>query len=121
MAAGGDRGARRVLRSADVASAVQAGGGHVLKFIGDGVLCVFETNHWRDGDAARAALAVGRTILAPLAERNKEPALGAGSGLHIGTVMYGNGESQRQRQRSQRLSSTTRHRRHRSRGLSIQT
>ena len=79
----------------DVTDAVQAGGGHVLKFIGDGVLCIFETTHRSDADATRAALAAGRTILARLAERNKEPALRAGIGLHLDTVMYGNvgGES----------------------------
>jgi adenylate cyclase len=78
-----------------VTDAVQAGGGHVLKFIGDGVLCIFETADRCDADPARAALAAGRAILARLAERNKEPQLRAGIGLHLGTVMYGNvgGES----------------------------
>ena len=78
-----------------VTDAVQGGGGHVLKFIGDGVLCIFETANRRDAEPARAALAAGRAILARLAERKKEPALRAGIGLHLGTVMYGNvgGES----------------------------
>ena len=78
-----------------VTDAVQAGGGHVLKFIGDGVLCIFETANRRDAEPARAALAAGRAILARLAQRTKEPALRAGIGLHLGTVMYGNvgGES----------------------------
>ena len=73
-----------------VTDAVEAGGGHVLKFIGDGVLCIFETADRCDASPARAALVAGRTILARLAERDKEPALRAGIGLHLGTVMYGN-------------------------------
>jgi adenylate cyclase len=78
-----------------VTEAVQTGGGHVLKFVGDGVLSIFETANRCDADPARAALAAARTILARLAKRNKEPPLRAGIGLHLGTVMYGNvgGES----------------------------
>ena len=79
----------------DVVASVHAGGGHVLKFIGDGVLAIFGTEGEREGAAATAGLAAARGIVARLAAHNAigAPAgieLRAGIGLHIGTVMYGN-------------------------------
>jgi adenylate cyclase len=75
-----------------VTDAVHQGEGHVLKFIGDGVLAIFGTEDGRDAAAAKAGLAAARTIMAKLAGRSsgKLPELRAGIGLHIGTVMYGN-------------------------------
>ena len=78
-----------------VVASVHAAGGHVLKFIGDGVLAIFGTEGERDGAAAAAGLAAARAIVARLADHNAGHApsgveLHAGIGLHIGTVMYGN-------------------------------
>ncbi len=76
-----------------VTVAVHARGGHVLKFIGDGVLAIFDAEEGRDAAAAAAGLAAARAIVARLDERNRSRpaiALRAGIGLHLGTVMYGN-------------------------------
>jgi adenylate cyclase len=79
-----------------VAACVHKGGGHILKFIGDGVLAIFGTEGGRDDAVAATALAAARAIVARLAARNADPNLGgreqlrAGIGLHLGTVMYGN-------------------------------
>jgi len=74
-----------------VSSAVQAHGGTVLKFIGDGVLAVFSTDGEPDRTAARAALTAARNIIAELAARKIDrQTLRAGIALHVGTVMYGN-------------------------------
>ena len=73
---------RELLRALDgyfeaVADAVYAGGGEVLKFIGDGVLAVFPV------DGARAAVAAARRALA--AQDGRITAV-----LTSGTVSYGN-------------------------------
>ena len=76
-----------------VTAAVHAERGHVLKFIGDGVLAIFgaEGEGERDGAAAASALAAARAINQRLAARDPAAVeLRAGIGLHIGTVMYGN-------------------------------
>ncbi len=74
-----------------VVTAVEANGGEVLKFLGDGLLAIFPIGD--DGDAAQAcgnALAAARQALQNAAEA--EPELGAdfGLGLHFGEVLYGN-------------------------------
>jgi adenylate cyclase len=79
-----------------VASAVREAGGHVLKFIGDGVLAIFGSDGTHDAAAAAAGLAAAREIVRLLkahnveAERSGGVELKAGIGLHLGTVMFGN-------------------------------
>jgi adenylate cyclase len=75
--------------------AIEAAGGEVLKFIGDGVLAIFPV---AAGPAAacRAALAAAGAARAALAELNArlrgqgEAALRHGMALHLGEVQYGN-------------------------------
>ena len=80
------------------AGAVIAGGGEVLRFVGDAVLAIFPI---RDGgDDARAAteraLAAARDAEHRLCRTNERLAdagtdpIGFGLGLHVGDVMYGN-------------------------------
>ena len=80
-----------------VANAVSAGGGEVLKFIGDAVLAIFPVGG--DGnakDACRRALAAATESLAAVdrlrvgAGTEAEEPLGIGVALHLGAVMYGN-------------------------------
>jgi adenylate cyclase len=74
-----------------VALAVHAENGHILKFIGDGVLAIFNAAEGQDRAAATAGLAAARTIVAQLhAHDATRVPLRAGIGLHLGTVMYGN-------------------------------
>ena len=76
-----------------VADAVHGVGGHILKFVGDGVLAIFSAETDRDREAAVAGLAAARAIIARLEERTAASGtipLRAGIGLHLGTVMYGN-------------------------------
>jgi adenylate cyclase len=79
-----------------VSGAVHDEGGHILKFVGDGALAIFGAEEGGDADAAAAGLAAARTIVARLEAHNVKhsgtdnPALHAGIGLHLGTVMYGN-------------------------------
>ena len=74
-----------------VTEGVHAERGHVLKFIGDGVLAIFGAEDGRDAEAADAALAAARAIVVRLAARDPGAVeLRAGIGLHLGTVMYGN-------------------------------
>ena len=80
------------------AGAVIAGGGEVLRFIGDAVLAIFPIRP--DGDDARAAaeraLAAARDAESRLARTNEglaaegEEPVEFGLGLHVGDVMYGN-------------------------------
>jgi class 3 adenylate cyclase len=74
--------------------AIISHGGHVAKFIGDGILALFgalEPNPWQTNDAVRAALA----MRAALADYNEElaadglPALAVGIGIHRGVVVTG--------------------------------
>ena len=80
------------------AGAVIAGGGDVLRFVGDAVLAIFPIRE--GGDDARAAalraLAAARDAEQRLSRANErltetaaEP-IGFGLGLHVGDVMYGN-------------------------------
>ncbi|MBI1385678.1 MAG: hypothetical protein GC150_12285 [Rhizobiales bacterium] len=78
--------------------AVQAAGGEILSFIGDGVLAIFTkgpNEQGLDKACARAAEAA-RMACANLSEVNDERTrtnlepLAHGLALHVGTVMYGN-------------------------------
>lgn len=76
-----------------VVPAVAEAGGGVLKFIGDGVLAVFDED--KPGDARGRALGAGRAALAALAAARPEDVapeawLHMGVALHIGRVAYGN-------------------------------
>lgn len=78
-----------------VAEPIDEHRGEVLKFIGDGLLAMFEA---RDdpADASRRALAAAKQALAALAEVSAErkaqglPEINIGVGLHLGEVQYGN-------------------------------
>lgn len=83
----------------DVAGgAVQAMGGEILDFIGDGLLAIFPSRSKRDslGDTCRRALAAVREALARQALENERRATSGhsriefGLGLHVGEIMYGN-------------------------------
>ena len=69
-------------------------GGHVAKFIGDGLLALFgalEANPWQASDAVRAALAMRAALAdynAALAGDGLAP-LAMGVGIHRGTVVAG--------------------------------
>ncbi len=79
-----------------VADAVNAAGGFVLKFVGDGVLALFPTDTEGEVSAVRGSLDAARTVVARLAQHNAILGargtiwLRAGFGLHIGDVMLGN-------------------------------
>ena len=84
-----------------LAGAVLAEGGDVLKFIGDGLLCVFPFDTPRDAaPAAAKALRAGQAALAALGHLNADDGalpdiagwrpLRTGIGLHLGTVFFGN-------------------------------
>jgi adenylate cyclase len=83
-----------------VAEALDAHGGEILKFIGDGLLAIFPTGADipaacdRAVDAARAALDHGAALNRARTERG-EPPLAFGLGLHLGEVSYGNVGSRR--------------------------
>ena len=75
-----------------VAEAVEANGGEILKFIGDGVLAVFPSD---DDTADAAAVCDGALASARKAlqsARDSEPRLDLrfGMGMHFGQVLYGN-------------------------------
>ncbi|MBN8196326.1 adenylate/guanylate cyclase domain-containing protein [Thalassospira povalilytica] len=79
------------------AGAVIAGGGEVLRYIGDASLAIFPFERYeRDIDACDAALAVAHDAMKRAETINEdrkargEPALEFGIGLHTGKVMYGN-------------------------------
>jgi adenylate cyclase len=66
---------------------VVAGGGEVLKFMGDGVLAIFPITDARDAKAAcTAALAAAKATLASGDESGRR----VGMALHVGEVAYGN-------------------------------
>ncbi len=80
-----------------VAGAVHAGGGDVLKFVGDGMLAIFPIDDQHTASAAaNAAFAATRDALVQTADCNKdrgakgEPLIRFGIGLHRGVVSYGN-------------------------------
>lgn len=77
---------------------VQAGGGEILKFIGDAMLAIFPVGRGPDDarDACRAALAAARDGIANVSATNRAraaeglPEIRCGAALHVGEVMYGN-------------------------------
>jgi adenylate cyclase len=77
-----------------VADAVYAHGGEVLKFIGDGVLAVFDSNGSASpAEAAlNAAMAVQQAVAAARSQRRAEgkPAAEVIVALHHGEVLFGN-------------------------------
>lgn len=73
--------------------AIEARGGEVLKFIGDGLLAIFPfEGEAQAGAACEAALAATELALAALARRNEGAAapIRFGLALHVGEVAYGN-------------------------------
>jgi adenylate cyclase len=80
-----------------MARAVMAEGGEVLKFIGDGMLAIFEIVDGADiGHACNSALRAARNAAAAIEQCNTErvvagkPAIRFGIALHLGEVYYGN-------------------------------
>ena len=76
--------------------AIDAHDGQVLKFLGDGLLAVFDLDGRSETEVCTAALAAAREALAAntiinetRAERGL-PTLGLNMALHLGEVMYGN-------------------------------
>ena len=91
-----DHGVESGLRRLEVLDrAIGDHGGEILKFVGDGVLAIFDAE--RDGEAAcRKALAAAKVGLAGMAEENTRrivaglPEIRCGIGLHFGDVQFGN-------------------------------
>jgi adenylate cyclase len=85
------------------ASAIASHGGEILKFVGDGVLAIFQAaSAAQERAMAAAALAAGEDLLTRLAKKNLKreaagvPAIRIGIGIHLGEVFYGNvGAAQR--------------------------
>jgi adenylate cyclase len=80
-----------------MARAVLSEGGEVLKFVGDGMLAIFELRESKDAaPSCAAALKAARAAVSDMAECNaKRRAAGApeihfGLALHLGEVYYGN-------------------------------
>ena len=80
-----------------VVSPIHAGGGEVLKFVGDGLLAIFALEEGADAPAvADAALTAAQDALAQLDRLNLMRAeagrrtIRIGIGLHVGSVIYGN-------------------------------
>ena len=84
-----------------VTGAVKENGGEILKFIGDGILAVFDRKALGESAAAEAALKAAEIALARLESFNLEPneqladkrlwcPLKMGIGLHTGEVFFGN-------------------------------
>lgn len=78
--------------------AVQAAGGEILDFIGDGLLAIFPSRSSQDciADTCRRALTATRDALGRQARENERRAatgdqpIAFGLGLHVGEIMYGN-------------------------------
>jgi adenylate cyclase len=70
-----------------VADAVRAEGGDVLKFLGDGVLSIFQVN---DRDRTAACAAAVRAVSRANAVAQAEDLPSFITALHVGSVMYGN-------------------------------
>ncbi|MCB4455785.1 adenylate/guanylate cyclase domain-containing protein [Leisingera sp. McT4-56] len=68
---------------------IEAAGGEVLKFIGDGVLAVFRDEEDGAQTCARA-LGASREALARVAARTAAPQFDVGIALHFGEVAFGN-------------------------------
>lgn len=84
-----------------VSDAVLNHGGDILKFMGDGILAVFDQNVLGEKAAAEAAVKASRAALAAIEELNETPLdtlpdpdlwqpLKIGIGLHRGEVFFGN-------------------------------
>jgi adenylate cyclase len=79
-----------------VGAAVEAQGGQILKFLGDGVLATFAIDGADAGAVCARALAAGEAAVAAVAalnatrDRAGEPTLALDVALHVGKVMYGN-------------------------------
>ncbi|MDQ0321508.1 adenylate cyclase [Pararhizobium capsulatum DSM 1112] len=72
---------------------IEAHGGEILKFMGDGLLAIFPLSNPRAGLDLLNAITEARAAMTALnlenAERNR-PLLDYGVGVHVGDVMYGN-------------------------------
>jgi adenylate cyclase len=79
-----------------IALAVQAFGGEVLKFIGDGILAIFPVVSGAPRPACEAALRAVAAARAGMAHLDSErraqglPALPFGAALHLGEMLWGN-------------------------------
>ena len=78
-----------------IGAAIEAGGGEILKFMGDGLLAVFPLDGEGASSCDRALAAAEQAVagsreLDELLARNGEPPLRFGLGLHVGEVEYGN-------------------------------
>ncbi|KAB0269791.1 adenylate/guanylate cyclase domain-containing protein [Microvirga brassicacearum] len=79
-----------------IAGAVQAFGGEVLKFTGDGVLAIFPVGQRGPSDACEAALRsvsaarAGMAHLDQARSRQRLPPLPFGMALHLGDMLWGN-------------------------------
>lgn len=79
-----------------LARPVMDAGGEVLKFLGDGVLAVFEIDGQGPELACQSALAASRRALNRVAKLNRrrhqagQPVMQMDLALHLGDVMYGN-------------------------------
>jgi adenylate cyclase len=79
-----------------IALAVQAFGGEVLKFIGDGILAIFPVTGATPRSACEAALRAVTAARAGMAHLDKErrgqglPPLPFGAALHLGEMLWGN-------------------------------
>src|SRR3954447_3941624 len=73
---------------------IEAEGGEVLKYMGDGLLAIFREPEDDSGRAAQSALTAAVETLARLEAANGEgrfrPAITAGIALHHGEAAYGN-------------------------------
>jgi adenylate cyclase len=72
---------------------IEAHGGEILKFMGDGLLAIFPLSVETACTDLLAAIREGHTAMADLNARSHaagHPTLGYGVGVHLGDVMYGN-------------------------------
>ncbi|MEW5425016.1 adenylate/guanylate cyclase domain-containing protein [Amorphus sp. 3PC139-8] len=85
----------------DLTDAVEAQGGEVLKFLGDGVLAIFSLENQDPGAVAAGALAAAQSALSANVAYNRErsaaglPPLKVDIALDLGELMYGNVGSNR--------------------------
>jgi adenylate cyclase len=68
---------------------IEAAGGEVLKFIGDGILAIFRTQNDEQDTCARA-LQAARDGLAKVVANTRQPLFEVGTALHYGEVAFGN-------------------------------
>ncbi len=86
---------------AAMADPVDAHGGQVLKFLGDGMLAIFALGADGPGPACNRALAATEQAFAAIAALNAKraatgrPVMALGIALHLGDVLYGNVGSDR--------------------------